>query len=246
MKFGWKPQISKGTPPIPLYFDFIEHPYWEFEENDQIIYYGFRPKTSFELHERFSNKSLPFAYPFDFPSHYKIGQFRYDGPFRKLSRFTDNNYEREFTGMNPKLPHHKLLFNSTFESGNLDMVVKPAEKEENYFNLFLRPDTNSNGNLHWFYFSISGATNGQNITLNISNFTKFTSLFQQGLKPSIFSWQKYLDKKIGWHRAGEKLEYTKVVRRGRVFFSLKFDYTFEYENDTVWFATSIPYTYSTL
>ena len=245
MKFGWKPQINQGKPPIPLYFDFLEHPYWEFKEEDEIIYYGFRPRTSFELHEKFSNKNLPFAYPFNFPNHYKIGQFKYEGPFAKLARFSDNDWEREFTGMNPKLKDQKLIFNSTFESGNLDLVLKPWDKD-NYYTCFIRPDTNSNGNLHWFYFSISGATNGQKITLNVANFTKYTSLFQQGLKPSIFSWQKYKSSNIGWHRAGEKLTYNKVVRRGRVFFSLEFEYEFQYDNDIVWFATSIPYTYSTL
>lgn len=147
--------------------------------------------------------------------------------------------------MNPKLTNQKIVFDSTFESGNLDLVMKPSEKD-NYYTCFIRPDTNSNGNLHWFYFSVSGGVNGQKITLNIANFTKYTSLFQQGLKPSIFSWQKFKSKGIGWHRGGEKLSYKKVVRRGRVFFSLEFDYKFEYEEDIVWFATSIPYTYSTL
>jgi len=26
MIFGWRPQIECTSPPIPLYFDFIEHP----------------------------------------------------------------------------------------------------------------------------------------------------------------------------------------------------------------------------
>ena len=132
MKFGWRPQISQGTPPIPLYFDFLEHPYWEFKESDRIVYYGFRPRTSFELHEKFSNKALPFAYNFTFPNHYKIGKFRYEGPFAKLAKFTDNDGEREFTGMNPKLTNHQLIFDSTFESGNLDLVLKPFDKENYY------------------------------------------------------------------------------------------------------------------
>lgn len=37
-----------------------------------------------------------------------------------------------------------------------------------------------------------------------------------------------------------------MVRRGRIFYTLEFEYEFEYDNDTVWFATSIPYTYSML
>lgn len=188
---------------------------------------------------------LPFAYPFVFPQHYKIGKFKYEGPFSKLARFYDDSWDREFTGMNPKLSDQNLVFDSTFESGNLDMVMQPIDKED-HFTCFIRPDTNSNGNLHWFYFSITGATNGQKVTLDIANFTKYTSLFKQGLKPSIFSWQKHKSKNIGWHRGGENLKYNKVIRRGRVFYSLEFEYTFEHDNDTVWFATSIPYTYSTL
>lgn len=245
MKFGWRPTITQGTPPIPLYFDFLEHPYWEFKEEDEIIYYGFRPRTSFDLHEKFSHKRVPFAYPFTFPSHYKIGQFRYEGPFAKLAKFKDNEDDREFIGMNPKLFDNRLAFDSTFESGNLDLVMKPKSRKD-YYTCFIRPDTNSNGNLHWFYFSISNTTSEHKVTLNIANFTKHTALFKQGLKPSVFSWQKYKNKKIGWHRGGEKLSYNKVVRRGRVFFTLEFEYTFEYDNDIVWFATSIPYTYSTL
>lgn len=44
MKFGWKPEVKCSHPPIPLYFDFVEHklhPYNledEDEENDIIVY----------------------------------------------------------------------------------------------------------------------------------------------------------------------------------------------------------------
>ena len=56
MKFGWKPEVSIAVPPIPLYFDFLGHPYDEFRIEDTIIYNGFRPKTSFQMHEEYSNK----------------------------------------------------------------------------------------------------------------------------------------------------------------------------------------------
>ena len=138
--------------------------------------------------------------------------------------------------MNPKITEEKLTFDSSFESGNLDLVLKPHDKE-NYYTCFMRPDTNSNGNLHWFYFSISGAEKDLKITLNIANFTKYTSLFTQGLRPSVFSAQKYKNRNIGWHRAGTKLKYGRVIRKNRIFFTLEFSYTFEYDNDTVWFAT---------
>jgi cytosolic carboxypeptidase protein 2/3 len=40
--------------------------------------------------------------------------------------------------------------------------------------------------------------------------------------------------------------YRRIIRRGRVFYTVEFEYEFEYDNDIVWFATSIPYTYSML
>lgn len=56
MKFGWRPEVEVSTPPVPLYFDFLPHPFEEFRPEDRIIYNGFRPTTSFQLHEEYSNK----------------------------------------------------------------------------------------------------------------------------------------------------------------------------------------------
>lgn len=132
MKFGWKPNITKGTPPIPLYFDFLEHPFWEFKDEDLVLYYGFRPKTSFEMHEQFSNRANLFSYPYTFPQHYKLGSYKYEGAYAKLSKFVDTHDWREFVGMNPKANQSEITFNSKFESGNLDLVIKPQDKEDYY------------------------------------------------------------------------------------------------------------------
>lgn len=243
MKFGWRPKVTAPKPPIPLYFDFLEHPYYEFGEDDTLVYHGFRPKTSFKLHEEFANKTDPPTYGFSFPSNYRIGSFKYEGVFEKLLKFCGNEETREFVGMNPKLDEPVYVFDSKFESGNLDLAVKLADRD-NYYKLFLRPDTNSNGHIHWFYFSISGAKKGETATLNIANFTKYTSLFEQGFRPSVFSLEKFTSRKVGWQRGGKDIKYNKIIRRGRYFFTLEFNFEFEYDNDTVWFATSIPYTYS--
>jgi|688.fasta_scaffold309437_1 hypothetical protein len=54
--------------------------------------------------------------------------------------------------MNPSLNLEKeYVFNSAFESGNLDCVIKLEERE---FDLFLRIDSNTKGHVQWFYFSI--------------------------------------------------------------------------------------------
>ncbi len=49
---------------------------------------------------------------------------------------------RKFLGMNPGIPNYDLKFDSNFESGNLDMVIKTKESE---YDLFMRVDTNTRG-----------------------------------------------------------------------------------------------------
>ena len=60
-------------------------------------------------------------------------------------------YYRAFEGINPTIrKEEELNFESRFESGNLDCVVKISELE---YDIFLRIDSNTKGHLFWFYFS---------------------------------------------------------------------------------------------
>ena len=95
--------------------------------------------------------------------------------------------------MNPILINSDFSFDSKFEGGNLDLVLKHYDKK-NYYECYLRPDSNSNGNTHWFYFSVTNRYKHQVITINIANISKFTSLYNQGFRPSVFSLQKYNSK----------------------------------------------------
>lgn len=49
MIFGWRPQIECTSPPIPLYFDFIEHPLgiYNFGKGDTVVYQDRRPKDTY-------------------------------------------------------------------------------------------------------------------------------------------------------------------------------------------------------
>ena len=44
MKFGWKPEVKCSHPPIPLYFDFVQHNFSQYsfgdniEESDAVVY----------------------------------------------------------------------------------------------------------------------------------------------------------------------------------------------------------------
>jgi len=80
--------------------------------------------------------------------------------------------------MNPKEiipPYYKplndadetLVFESRFESGNLDLAIKVSE--DNY-NLILQNDSLSYGHTQWFYFKVSNTRKGKHITFNILNF----------------------------------------------------------------------------
>lgn len=75
--------------------------------------------------------------------------------------------------MNPKLnkKNPELIFDSNFESGNLDMVIKTREFE---YDIYMRVDTNTRGHHQWFFFSIvhNDYFYNKKIKFNIVNFTK--------------------------------------------------------------------------
>jgi hypothetical protein len=53
MIFGWRPKIESMSPPIPLYFDFIEHPIKAYNLTgglNTVVYQGHRPKNSYQVH----------------------------------------------------------------------------------------------------------------------------------------------------------------------------------------------------
>jgi hypothetical protein len=52
--------------------------------------------------------------------------------------------------MNPKM-NHNLIFESNFEGGNLDCVVKINDFE---YDLYMRVDSNTRGHLNWFNFTV--------------------------------------------------------------------------------------------
>jgi hypothetical protein len=68
----------------------------------------------------------------------------------------------------------------------------------------------------------------------------------------LYSEEKSKEENIGWHRGGSEVRFERNGlhrARGdnvRHYSSLVFEHTFDYSNDTVYFANTIPYTYSTL
>eukprot|EP01138_Halocafeteria_seosinensis_P012213 gb/GECG01012481.1/.p1 GENE.gb/GECG01012481.1/~~gb/GECG01012481.1/.p1 ORF type:complete len:1617 (+),score=188.20 gb/GECG01012481.1/:1-4851(+) len=169
-----------------------------------------------------------------------------------------------------------LRFDAGFESGNLgqaDLVChRSSDFRRNTFDLlkrygigavyhqeydcWMRPDVNSKGNTQWFYFSVKGAMKGQTVRFNIANNSKDDSLFNYGMRPVGFSLQESETNGVGWHRVGTNITYFRGIetstitpsgkKQKRQHYVASFEYTFQHEDDTVYFAYGRPYPYSRL
>ena len=156
-------------------------------------------------------------------------------------------------------------FESNFECGNLQFVYlinnqdlnndesnDNISKENNNYQLFLQNDTNTKGHSQWFFFKITKGNKGQKIKLNIMNFQRKKTKYSQGIKIWYFSQKKKEEKRIGWHHTKEEVTYSQnflynyIKGKRNYYYTLSFEYTFEYNNDEVYFANCIPFTYSDL
>ena len=106
------------------------------------------------------------------------------------------------------------------------------------------------------------------IKFNLLNLEKSQSLYENGMRILVWSKKRHETEGIGWHRAGLNISYSsnhiprsyKVADGGesmspidlfaqdrstRTFHTLSFTYEFEaHGDDEVWFAHSLPYTYT--
>jgi hypothetical protein len=71
--------------------------------------------------------------------------------FKKFYSLFEPQVKRPFHGMNPNISKQELVFNSHFESGNLDCVVRLKSQE---YDLILRVDSNTAGHVLWYNFTI--------------------------------------------------------------------------------------------
>jgi len=77
-----------------------------------------------------------------------------------------------------------LLFESRFECGNLYLAQKVSDQD---YNLFMQNDINTQGHTQWFYFRVTNTTAGNTVKFTILNYSKPDSLFNYGMKVSIYS-----------------------------------------------------------
>jgi len=129
-----------------------------------------------------------------------------------------------------------LTFESRFESGNLRKVVQTGPRE---YDLTLRADRDSN-HVQWYYFYVAGTRAGAAYTFNLVNFVKPKSLYNQGLRPLLYSSCAAQVSGVGWRRAGTRVAYFRAGQRH----TLTFTVTFDHDNDKCFFAHCYPYTFT--
>ncbi|XP_055371529.1 cytosolic carboxypeptidase 1 [Condylostylus longicornis] len=143
-----------------------------------------------------------------------------------------------------------LEFESRFESGNLAKAVKITST---YYELYLRPDMYTNRHRQWFYFRVSNTKKNVMYRFSIVNLVKSDSLYNEGMRPLMYSNANSKLMGIGWRRCGDNICYFKNDEEAssededeNTSYTLTFNIQFPHDNDTVYFAHSYPYTYSDL
>jgi hypothetical protein len=101
----------------------------------------------------------------------------------------------------------ELRFESRFESGNLEQVVRVGSE----YHLYIAVDTNTRGHRQWFYFTVT-APHSRKVTLVVHSFRKRLSLFQIGMRPY---GKRREDGEEGWRAVGRNVRYIKNYNGNR-------------------------------
>ncbi|NXU07145.1 CBPC2 carboxypeptidase, partial [Buphagus erythrorhynchus] len=136
-----------------------------------------------------------------------------------------------------------LLFESRFESGNLQKAIKVGPYE---YVLMLRPDLYTAKHTQWFYFRVQNTRQEPLYRFTIANMAKPKSLYGQGLQPLLYSQQDAQTCGIGWRRVGTDIRYCRGSAGEPPLFQLSWTVRFPHDSDTCFFAACYPYTYSDL
>ncbi|KAJ3225944.1 Cytosolic carboxypeptidase 3 [Clydaea vesicula] len=194
-----------------------------------------------KFNEYFSNPSeninIPESY---FNSATEKKNLVYDCNFKSISSFYKLKSDEDDT----------LMFESRFESGNLGEAYRVSKYE---YNLKIRPDLNTVGHTSWFYFQVRNGKKNTKYTFNIINFMKKNHLYGKGMKPLFFSTNEFKKKNLGFYRIGKNIKYFKNESNDepsnqelKSTYTLTFEFEFQENNDTCYFANNFPYTYTDL
>nr|CAH7714911.1 unnamed protein product [Callosobruchus chinensis] len=142
-----------------------------------------------------------------------------------------------------------LRFESRFESGNLAKAIMITP---NYYELHLRSDMYTNRHMQWFYFKISNVKKDFLYRFSITNCSKESSLYSEGMRPLMYSTKDSQLHSIGWRRCGQNIAYfcndnvSPEDPDQQMTYTLTFTVKFPHDDDDVYLAHCYPYTYSDL
>uniref|UniRef100_A0A034V7Z5 Cytosolic carboxypeptidase NnaD n=2 Tax=Bactrocera dorsalis TaxID=27457 RepID=A0A034V7Z5_BACDO len=143
-----------------------------------------------------------------------------------------------------------LEFESRFESGNLAKAVMITQT---YYELHLRSDLYTSRSKQWFYFRVRRTRKNVIYRFSIVNLVKSDSLYNDGMRPLMYSTISAKQINEGWRRCGTNIAYYRndddtpsEEEDENSSYTLTFNIEFKHDNDTVYFAHSYPYTYSDL
>ena len=168
--------------------------------------------------------------------------------FRKFYQHFKPRHARPFQGANPALKGPpELLFDSNFESGNLDAAVQVGPGE---YDLFMRVDSNTRGHVQWFNFTVRSPCS-QKVRFHLANCRKYRTLYSQTMRPYLLSSNS---PKLGWRQGADNVRYEARQLRyewleesfsaqALTFNCLSFEYRFE-ADEQVQFAYCPPFTYA--
>uniref|UniRef100_A0A8D0G665 Cytosolic carboxypeptidase 2 n=1 Tax=Sphenodon punctatus TaxID=8508 RepID=A0A8D0G665_SPHPU len=137
-----------------------------------------------------------------------------------------------------------LLFESRFESGNLQKAVRVGEYE---YELTLRTDLYTSKHTQWFYFRVQNTRKAVTYRFTIVNLMKAKSLYNMGMKPLLYSQRDAETDGVGWRREGGDIRYYRCSpEEGQALYCFTWTVRFPHNHDTCFFAHFYPYTYSDL
>lgn len=129
-----------------------------------------------------------------------------------------------------------LIFESRFESGNLKRVIQTGDYE---YDLYLNPDHTTGTFTQWYFFRIQNTRKNTTYTINIRNYQKSDSLYNQGMMPLLYSRKDYEKYKRSWQRTGENIVYYQNPNKKKgslLNYCMTFNLTFKYDDDEVYMS----------
>ena len=198
--------------------------------------------------ERFDKYGINYDTLPVFESHFESGNLQLAYTIQNLE---EKEKEKDNNNSNSNDTTDVIGINNSL---NLNNSINANNNNENIekYELFLHNDTNTSGYTQWFFFRISNVKKGKTLNLNIMNFLRKTTKYCNGIKIWVYSRKNSEINKIGWHHTTEEVKYSKnflyKLNQGKkdYFYTLSFNYTFKFENDEVFFANCIPFTYTDL